>query len=85
MERMLEFASEAHVDVLFQIHEAFEDPIAMQAILDAPRRRPGQPNPLVLGEQRFQNFGRMLQTCWRARIEMMQAGRGPAGRGAGAP
>ena len=85
LERMLQFGRTAGVDVMFQIHEMFEDPIAMQAIIDAPTRKRGQLNALVLGQQRFQTYGQMLQACWRARIAILEERGGAVGRGAGAP
>ena len=85
MEHLLELGRGVGLDVLFLPHEAFEDPMGMQAILDAPTRKPGTPNIFILGQDRLQNYGRMLETCWKARISLLQASRGEVGRGAGAP
>jgi metallo-beta-lactamase class B len=85
MEHLLELGRGVGLDVLFLPHEAFEDPIGMQAILDAPTRKPGTPNAFILGQDRLQAYGRMLETCWKARIAIMKIGNGEVGRGPGAP
>lgn len=85
MEHALEVGRNVGIDVLINTHMINQDPVGMQAVLDAPRRRRGEPTDLVLGQKRFQDYGRMLSTCWQARIAMMEAGRGPVGRGPGAP
>ena len=85
MERLLAFGRSVGLDVLFMPHEVFEDPMALQFILDAPTRKPGQPNTYIIGQPRLQAYGQMLEACWKARIELLQAGHPAVGRGAGAP
>ena len=85
MEHLLELGRGIGLDVLFLPHEAFEDPMGMQAILDAPTRKTGTPNTFILGQERLQTYGRMLETCWKARISILKASHGEVGRGAGAP
>jgi metallo-beta-lactamase class B len=82
---MLAFGRSVGMDVLFQPHEIMEDPVAMQYVLDAAAHPGVQPNAYILGEKRLQDYGQMLTTCWKARIEIMQSGHAPVGRGAGAP
>jgi hypothetical protein len=85
MQRMLDYGRTVGLDVLFQPHEMMEDPVAMQYVLDAAARPGVQPNAYILGQKRLQDYGRMLTTCWSARIAIMQAGHSAVGRGAGAP
>ena len=72
MEHAYDVAKSMGVDVELQTHTIFEDPTAMQFILDAPTRKPGQPNTYVIGPQRIQNYLRMIATCWKARVAIME-------------
>ena len=85
MQRLLDFGRGVGLDVLFLPHEVVEDPMALQFIIDAPTRKAGSPNTYVIGQQRLQQYGQMLMTCWKARISILQAGHPEVGRGPGAP
>ena len=67
------------------LDEFDSNPMALQFIIDAPTRKAGSPNTYVIGQQRLQQYGQMLMTCWKARISILQAGHPEVGRGPGAP
>jgi metallo-beta-lactamase class B len=62
----LEVAARMGVDVEIQNHPLFDDTPKRLAALAA--RRPGEPNPFVMGTDRYQRFWRIVSECMQADI-----------------
>jgi metallo-beta-lactamase class B len=62
----LEVAERMGVDVEIQNHPIFDDTPKRLAALAA--RRPGEPNPFVMGTDRYQRFWRIVSECMQADI-----------------
>ncbi|HEU4618790.1 MAG TPA: MBL fold metallo-hydrolase [Gammaproteobacteria bacterium] len=62
----LEIAERMGVDVEIQNHPIFDDTPQRLAALAA--RRPGEPNPFVMGTDRYQRFWRIVSECMQADI-----------------
>lgn len=62
----LDVAERLGVDVEIQNHPLFDETPQRLAALAA--RRPGDPNPFVMGAQRYQRFWRIVSECMQAEI-----------------
>lgn len=74
IEHLAEVAAAEGVDVALHPHEMIFDPVARDFILEGNRPAGSQGNPLIIGEESFQRFAQMVETCWRARVASLEPG-----------
>ena len=65
------YTKEVGVDVFLDPHEAIIDSDAWAYVMHPEQRKPNE-NNLIVGADRFQQFARMLTTCFQARVVMYE-------------
>ncbi|MDR2212489.1 MAG: MBL fold metallo-hydrolase [Pseudomonadales bacterium] len=69
IEHLGEFFARENVDIALHPHEMIFDPVARDFIMGGAQGD----NPLVIGTEAVQRFGRMVDLCWQARIVTLEA------------
>lgn len=71
IDHYLGFVERLGVDVEIQNHPIFDDTPGRIAALNA--RAPGAPHPFVMGNERYQRFWKVIQTCMQATLIQREA------------
>jgi metallo-beta-lactamase class B len=72
IDHFLPFARKAHVDVAIENHPYVDKQIPKLFLLKD--RKPGEPNPFVIGEDGFERYLGVLKTCGQAGLERAKVG-----------